>query len=360
MAEFSHLWSAQSAVNMHSSNPEPFSWDELSTLTQLDLSTLLSQSSFSYESTQGCIKVREGLAEHCYQNTHVDQITLTSGAQEGLFVLMNSLLTVGDEVISLTPCFEPLIHIAQSLGAEVNSLALDADDNWAIPWQQLEQMVTPKTKLLVINFPHNPTGKHITQAELDRLINLCDQAGCWLLSDEVFRGLEHDPSMQLPAVVDVYAQGISMGVMSKATALPGIRVGWLAMQDKNLLDRCLTVKSHLSICQSSLDARMCELLLPFSQKIHHRSVAVINHNKTLVADMLNGHTGLSFNESHGSATAFIKLLHMDALEFCQNMVKLNGIFVMPNQAFLTDQPGFRMTLGKKQSTEFFATIFSQD
>ncbi len=359
MAQFSRQWSASTATNMHSSNPQPFSWTELETLTGQDLSAWMQQTAFHYESTQGDVGVREALAEHNYHQAQAQQVVLTSGAQEGLFVVLHSLLSAGDQVVTFTPCFEPLVQIAESLGAEVNRLALKHQDHWSLPWEQLTAAITSQTKLLIINFPHNPTGKNISTAELQRLIDLCDQNGCWLLSDEVFRGLEHQPDTQLPAVVDGYERGISMGVMSKATALPGIRLGWLVMQDEALIQRCLEVKSHLSICQSSLDARLCQLLLPYSQQIHQRNIEIIGRNKILVAGLIKQAPQFRYHPPDASATTFVELTQGDAVAFCQNMIETEGVFLMPNPAFLTAVPGFRLTLGKSHATPLLQTIFAQ-
>ncbi|MBO1254202.1 pyridoxal phosphate-dependent aminotransferase [Alteromonas sp. 5E99-2] len=359
MAFYGQDWNTTGAINMHSSNPEPFSWQELQTLTELEFQQVLRDVSLGYESTQGHLGVRQALCSSYYPSLDVGNIALTSGAQEGIFLIANSLIEAGDEVVTFTPCFQPLVSVFADAGAQVKQLALDAADNWSIPWDKLLQAVTVKTKLLVINFPHNPTGATISDSELNRLIELCRENDCWLFSDEVFRGLEHD-NTRLPAVAEHYYKGISMGVMSKSMALPGIRLGWLATKNPQLIQQCLNVKSQISICQSSLDAAVTEKLLPASHLIWQRNNEIIHRNKALVSKWLTNNEGFHAVMSKASATLFVqcKEASESAETFCHNLLKDKGIFTMPSPAFLTDQQGFRLTLGKRNADSLYEAIFT--
>ncbi len=359
MARYSKQWGTEDAIPMHSSNPEPFDWQELETLTQLNLKRIVSTSPLSYESTQGNSTLRTQLLSQLYPTLVVNNITLTSGAQEGIFLVVNSLLQTGDEVITFTPCFEPLVSVAQEAGAKVNTIALNQNDNWSIPWDTFEAAITENTKLLIINFPHNPTGCCIDQTEFERLVSLCDKHGIWLFSDEVFKGLEHKNQPSLPTAVEHYEKGISMGVMSKSMALPGIRLGWLATRNKALLERWLEIKSHLSICQSSLDVNLTTALLPFTDQIFKRNIEIIENNKQYLERLLHNHTDFKFSLSEGAATTFIKLTDQKAEEFCFELLNKKRIFVMPSPAFMTEMDGFRLTLGKKDAKKHYQNIFDK-
>ncbi len=360
MASYSQNWPTNTATVMHSSNPEPFSWHELEALTQLDLKQILSDCPMAYESTQGSPHLREQLISAYLPTLKTNDLALTSGAQEGIFLVINSLIEAGDEVLTFTPCFEPLVSVAQEAGADVKLLELDQNNHWSIPWQSLENAINDKTKMLIINFPHNPTGSCITPIELERLISLCEKQGIWIFSDEVFRGLEHRNQSRLQSVAELYSKSVSMGVMSKSMALPGIRLGWLATQDLKLMQRCLEIKSHLSICQSSLDAHITTHILPFTNLILKRNLSIIESNKEIVKQMLVNHSEFRCSLPHGSATAFIELTNHPAEDFCIKLLKEEHIFVMPGPAFLTDHSGFRLTLGKHQAEPIYQTIFKSD
>lgn len=345
MAQFSRQWPAGSLQNIHSSNPQPFSWEELEALIDTDLSAQLKKTSLAYESTQGDETLRELICHQFYTNRSAQELVITSGAQEAIFLVMNALLTTGDHAITFSPCFEPLVTVAKNTGAEVTTLSLLADQSWSINWQQLENSFRNNTRLLIINFPHNPTGAQLNAEELQRLIQLCDQHNCWLFSDEVFRGLEHNPINRLPAASDLYAQAISLGVMSKAHALPGIRLGWLCTQNENLLQKLLTIKSHLSICQSSLDAQICKTIIPHSQKIWQRNLAIIKQNKTQLESSIKNHPVFHWQSPKASATCFVQLNNQSAMTFTTRMADEHQLLLMPNDMFLSEHQGFRLSLG---------------
>ncbi len=357
MSTYGHRWNTADAINAHSSNPEPFTWPELQELIGFDPLSSLNKSSLDYTSTQGGLALREIIVEQLHDDpVTASDVILTSGAQEGIFIVMNSLLTIGDQVIGFTPCFEPLLSVAEQAGAEVTSLALDSKNQWQINWQELEATINHKTKLLVINFPHNPTGTHSTETEFNRLIDLCRTYDCWLLSDEVFRGLEHDSKDQLTAAVDLYDKAISMGVMSKSLALPGIRLGWLTCRNHRLKQSLMNVKAHLSICQSSIDTHIAEAILPYSELIFKRNREIINSNKQWLNQQLIGHPNLSWQLPKAAATGYIQLERSDAENTAKHWLDKNKFMVMPGRAFLTKEDGFRLTLGKRNLTKIYQKI----
>ena len=325
MAGFSGQWPPGSLTSLHSSNPEPFNWDELSELVGRDLIEVIGQSPLHYESTQGRPAVREAIAAHLYDTIGAADVVLTSGAQEGIFLVMQALLSEGDEVICFTPCFEPLITVAAETGARVKTIGLSASSGWGIDWDQLETTISGQTRLLVINSPHNPTGFHLTHDEWQRLIKLCQAHDCWLFADEVFRGLEHDPADRLSPAVDVYAKAISMGVTSKSLALPGVRLGWLTCRDAQLVQRLMAIKSHLSICQSSLDATVCEQLIPHSELIWQRNTQLINSNKQQLANWLADEAGFHWQEPTASATGFVQLATGSAEQYARQLADQQGL-----------------------------------
>lgn len=346
MGEISRLWNKAGAMNLHSSNPEPFTWDELTELIGINPLLSLNNSTLEYTSSQGDVELRELIINQFYSDLRsADDVILTSGAQEGIFVLMNALLKPGDQVIGFTPCFEPLVQVAQETGADVNFLPLDSNNDWQINWHELEETINHNTKLLIINFPHNPTGTHITENEFNKLIDLCKKYDCWLFSDEVFRGLEHEPDDQLLAAVDLYDKAVSMGVMSKSLALPGIRLGWLTIQNKKLKQSVMNVKAHLSICQSALDTQIAQIIIPQTNLILQRNRQIIKRNKNTLDQLLVNHQELHWHSPKAAATGFIQFKPHRADKVIKQWVDEYHFMVMPGRAFVTEEEGFRITLG---------------
>jgi Aspartate/tyrosine/aromatic aminotransferase len=276
-----------------------------------------------------------------------------------LFITLQALLSAGDQVVCLTPAFEPLYLQAKMTGANVNKVPLLANQQWSINWTDVKKAVNNQTRLLIINFPHNPTGCHISEHELLKLVDLCRRHDCWLLSDEVFRGLEHQSNQPLPAAVDLYDKAISMAVMSKAYGMPAIRLGWVACRQQKLRRRMETVKRHLSICGSRLDENATLQILPHSQAIfdHHRQQ--LKKNRLLLADSLTDLPHLQCRLPEAGATCFPILKNNQSLtgqDFARQLAQQQGILVYPETCFVTDIPGFRLSIADAAMAQYYRRL----
>ena len=171
-----------------------------------------------------------------YETIAPDEVLTFSGAEEAIYVAANVLLQPGDHAIVTWPAYQSLHEVARATGADVTLHELQASDGWAIDVDRLRAQVTPRTKLIVVNAPHNPTGMLPDEATYREVAAIAAEAGATLFSDEVYRFLEVDPSTRLPAGADVGPHGVSLGVMSKSFAMAGLRIGWLATHDRRLLE----------------------------------------------------------------------------------------------------------------------------
>ncbi len=157
---------------------------------------------------------------------------LIAAPEELIFIAMNALLRPGDHVIATYPGYQSLYAIAEALGCAVTRWPLAVrDGRWRLDLDGLADQIRPETRLLVVNFPHNPTGYLPDRSELDAIIELARRHGLHVFSDEMYRLLEYDAATRLPPVADLYERGISLSGLSKSFALPGLRIGWLAMRD---------------------------------------------------------------------------------------------------------------------------------
>lgn len=344
-------------INLHSSHPAPLSPAQLTELIDFKPAQLQQILSQDYAPVAGSDTLRQAITDAHYTNTEAKNIISTCGAQEALFVTMQALLNKGDQVVAFTPTFEPLILQAKMAGARVSTVSLLPDQQWAIDWPALKQTVSKQTRLLIINFPHNPTGKHITEDELTRLVGLCRQHNCWLLSDEVFRGLEHQSGRRLTSAVDLYDQAISIAVMSKAYGMPAIRLGWIACRQPQLRRKILTVKRHLSICGSQLDESTAIQILPHSQTIFKIHRQQLNHNRSRLADRLEQLPHLHCHLPEAGATCFPRLNSNHALtgdDLARQLAHQHGLLVLPNSCFMTDIPGFRLSIADSKLTDYYS------
>ncbi len=282
MARFSEQFKGQNLVSMHATNPQPFTQDELEHTIGRTFNSIIQDVNLGFSADEGSLLLRESLATHLYENINADDVVAHAGAQEALYCAFYALLKVGDKVLVVSPIFEPLVKIPYNIGCEINYIHLDPDDNWSLDLNEVESQFKQGCEMFIINFPHNPTGKTLSIKELSEIIGLCQKYDVWLLSDEVFRGLEHELKFRLPAVVDMYNKGISVGVTSKAYALPGLRIGWLVCQNQQLRQRVIDIKGYLSICNSQIDEILTSVLLQSSEKLLKRNLKIIKQNKTIM------------------------------------------------------------------------------
>jgi aspartate/methionine/tyrosine aminotransferase len=186
-----------------------------------------------------------------YDTLDPDDVLVFAGAEEGIFCLVNVLMGPGDHAIVTWPGYQSLYEIARATGADVTLHELREDAGWVLDLDLLSRQVTPATKLIVVNAPHNPTGMLPDPATFDGLVAIAEEAGAHLLLDEVYRFLEFDDADRLPAGADATDRGVSLGVMSKSFAMAGLRIGWLASRDRELLARCASFKDYTTICASA-------------------------------------------------------------------------------------------------------------
>ena len=347
MTGFSAKWRKLNPVNFHSSNPQAFSIQELNQLLDENLFAMDSLQQLNYVPDEGTESLRSAISL-LFTNISVPEIVITSGAQEAIFCCIHALLETNDKVLAITPIFEPLLSTAQEIGCQIITQSLQPKTVWELDLNQLEQNLKQGIKLLILNFPHNPTGAMLTFQQLNQIISLCDKYDCWLLSDEVFRGLEHEESNRLPCVADIYPKGISIGVLSKSFALPAIRVAWVASQNKWLMQRLIEIKAYLSICNSFIDSIISEKVIKQHQKIWQRNRKIILANKFILNEYMNNHSEyFSYSVPEAGCLAFPIFKPFSVERFAENLVYTNKLLVLPSSVFYTSINGFRLSLGSK-------------
>ena len=213
-----------------------------------------------------------------YEALDADDVLVFAGAEEGIFCLANVLLDPGDHAVVMWPGYQSLYEVGRATGADVTLHELREADGWRLDVDLLRRQVTPSTKLIVVNAPHNPTGMLPDRATFDVLVAVAEDAGAHLLVDEVYRHLEFDPADRLPAAADALERGISLGVMSKSLAMPGLRIGWLATRDRDLLARCAAFKDYTTICSAAPSEILALIGLRARETVLGRSRAIVDAN----------------------------------------------------------------------------------
>jgi len=312
----------------------------------------------SYTESQGHPLLRDEIAK-IYQHDPPGTIIIAA-PEEAIFVTMQTLLKPGDQVMAISPAYQSLHEIARSIGCEVSKWSLEpaADGNWQLDLDELEERLTGRTRMLVINFPHNPTGYTISRTELDSIIALARKHDLYLFSDEMYRLLEYTSAMCLPAVCDLYEKGISLSGLSKSFALPGVRIGWLATQESALVQAWLTYKDYTTICNSAPGEILGIIALQNKERIVRRNLAIIRENIASAEAFFGRHSQYFawFGPKAGSV-AFSEWLGLGPVEqFCQAVLDKQGVMIVPGSLFGFHGNHFRVGLGRRNLPEALAHI----
>ena len=207
------------------SDAESVAMSEVIGLANQEEQNLWHNLQLKYTEPFGYPALRSTIAKVMYEEMTADNILCFAGAEEGIYCALYALCEPEDHVIVLTPCYQSLKEIPKMKGCEVTTLDLKESNDWKICLDDIKQVIQSNTKCLVMNFPHNPSGQIISQQALKDLVQLLDYHGIWLFSDEVYHHLGAPTESWASPAADVYPKALSLGVMSKAFGMPGLRVG---------------------------------------------------------------------------------------------------------------------------------------
>jgi aspartate/methionine/tyrosine aminotransferase len=331
---------------LSASDVEPLRLRELLALADADSRERWEALSLGYTESSGLPALRDEIAR-LYPGLSGSNVLVLSGAEEGIFLAMHALLAAGDEAIVVTPAYQSLLSVPESLGARVRPVALREERGWELDPDEVGHAVTPRTRLIAINFPHNPTGAHISAEVQRRLIELAESADATLFSDEVYHGLEHSAPALLPAA-QVTPRALSLGVVSKTYALAGLRIGWLAAQDSALLDRVARLRDYTTICSAAPSEILALVALRAREKVVERSRAIVSDNLRRAREFLARHSqSLHWVPPRAGSTAFPRLLHRNADEVASSLATRERVLMLPGRVFGSDPSHFRMGLGRR-------------
>jgi len=267
------------------SDAESWSLSEILAMANAQEHELWNNLRLGYTEVPGLPLLRETIAQTMYPNLQAENIFCFAGAEEGIFCGLSALCGPGEHVIVVTPCYQSLMEIPRAQGCHISTLNLTEEKGWRLDIEAVERLIQSNTKWLVINFPHNPTGQILAADDLQRLLALLAQHDLGLYSDEVYRLLGPAQNWVKPAAC-LYSMAVSLGVMSKAYGLAGLRVGWIACQDKEILKKIELFKQYTSICNSAPSEILSIIALRNQEHILARNNNIIKANLALLDDFM--------------------------------------------------------------------------
>jgi aspartate/methionine/tyrosine aminotransferase len=340
-------WEFAVRHQLSASDVEPLSLSEVLALADEESRLLWDRLSLGYTESAGHPLLRAEIAR-LYEQIDPEQVVVLAGAEEGIFLAMHALLSAGDDAIVVTPAFQSLYSIPASLGARVHSLALRSEQRWELDLDEIQRAVTPRTRAISVTFPHNPTGSHITPDTQRRLIDIADSAGAILFSDEVYRGLEYGGAPSLPAAADLSATAVSLGVMSKSFALPGLRIGWVASRNRALMDRIRKLKDYTTICSSAPSEILALIGLRARERVLQRSRSIVERNLAHATGFLASQVDdVEWIAPRAGSVAFPRLLRRNADARSTLLAEQHRVLMIPGSVFGDFDAHFRLGLGRR-------------
>ncbi|MEI7554146.1 aminotransferase class I/II-fold pyridoxal phosphate-dependent enzyme [Candidatus Chlorohelix sp.] len=288
-----------------------------------------------------------------YQQIEPSQTLVFSGAEEAIFIFMNAVLEKGDHLIVHYPSYQSLFEIADAIGCEVTRWQAQEESGWSLDLDFLESSIRPNTRAIVINCPHNPTGYLMNRSDFERLIEIARRHNMLLFSDEVYRLLEYDLQTRLPAACDLYENAVSLGVMSKAYGLAGLRIGWIATQNREIFKQSASFKDYTTICNSAPSEFLATLALRHSEKILARNVGIIQKNLPLLDRFFEQWQDyFQWQKPLAGPIAFPHLQKdLPVTDFCRKLVEKKGVLLLPGTLYDGNSNNFRLGFGRKNMPE---------
>ena len=335
---------------LSSSDCEAMSIQEILELEQ-GAAQRFNQHWLGYTESQGSPSLREEISR-IYQDISPDQVLVHSGAEEAIFLFMQAYLESGDHIIVHWPCYQSLFQVAESIGCQVSYWVTEETSNWQLDFNELENLIQPNTRAIVINTPHNPTGFLLDQDSFRNLYPIVETHGLILFSDEVYRESEYDPLNRLPAACDLGDSAISLGVMSKTYGLAGLRIGWIATKDPDLYQKMAQLKDYTTICNSAPSEYLAEIALRNRERITRRNLSIIKTNIDLLETFFDKYKEI-FNwvKPIAGPIAFPRLKTEDVETFCQRLVTEFGVLLLPGSVYDHPDNHFRIGFGRRNMPE---------
>jgi aspartate/methionine/tyrosine aminotransferase len=345
-------WEFTAQFHLAASDAESFSVGDLLKLGGPGTAENFAALRLGYTETRGDPSLREEISMQ-YDGLTAASILCFAGAEEAIYASMRALLGPGDHVLVLTPNYQSIETVPLAI-CQVEGVPLRPEQGWELDIDEVSRMIRPNTKLVAINFPHNPTGKIIKRQTLEALVGLCRRSGVWLFSDEVYAGIEIDADKSLPPVASLYERGLSLNVMSKAYGLPSLRIGWLATQDLDALQRISQYKHYLSICNSGPSEFLALLALRNRAVLLDRNRAICTRNLALLNNFFQSFNDrFEWYEPDGGCVMYPRYLGAEGVgRWTERMVNDHGIFLLPAGVYrseLTSTPQDRFRIGYGRS-----------
>lgn len=333
--EWMNAWESGAKYNIAETCVDSLSVDELFALTGEDKAAFLEKfctKKLTYGYIEGSPQLKEGICS-LYRHAKPEHIVPVHGAAGANHHLFYSLISPKDRVISIMPAYQQIYSIPKSLQADVKILKLRKENGYLPDLDELKSLAVPGTKMICMNNPNNPTGALMDKEFLKEIIAVAQAVDAYVLCDEVYRHLTQE-EIWSDSVADLYEKGISVGSMSKVFSLAGLRIGWIASRDKEVVRQCMMHRDYNLISCGMFDDALAAVALKHSGELIARSRKIVRENLEILDAWVQKEAHISYRKPQAGSTA---LLHYDldaeSYVFCRELYEKTGVLLVPGDCF---------------------------
>ena len=339
MERLQSKWENRVAWNLAESGVHPLRVEELAD-SEADRVALLAEP-LGYPQTNGTPELRT-LISSMYAGADPNHIQVTNGGSEANCIALMHLVDPGDDVIVMMPNYMQVRGLARGLQANVHHWHLVEDTaatppRWRPDLDRLRALATSRTRVIVLCNPNNPTGVRLTSAELDEICSIAGTHGAWIVSDEIYRGAELD-GVETPTAWGRYERVVVTSGLSKAYALPGLRLGWLAAPP-DTVDQLWSVHDYTTIAPSALSDRLGRVALAPARRalLLARTRGILRTNYPVVRRWIERHHGLSNIAPEAGAITLVHYRHpINSTALMERIRDEQSVLVVPGDHFEMD------------------------
>lgn len=299
------------AHRFYASSSEPLTHKELIDFAKEngddDLIELYNDHSLGYAENGGSLDLREELATLYGPEIGAENIVVFPGAQTGMTITTQAMLHQGDHAIVVTPSYQSLEEGIKYAGSDFTRVVLSPDDNWQLDVSAVEDAIRGNTKYIVLNDPHNPSGALLSADVKRDLVALAEKNNILIFSDEVYRLLELDPADRSKSIAEMTENGLALGTMAKPFGAGGLCIGWVACQDKAIIEKLQKAQHLFAVCFSRAGEIQAMMVLRSREKIVQKNMDIIHENLKLLDTYFSNNEDLfEWMEPQAGGTGFVK------------------------------------------------------
>lgn len=302
-----------------------------------------------YTESQGNPYLRELIAG-AYSTLQPDDVMMLGTPVEGIYLTARALLEPGDEVVVLTPAYDALINLFEHVvGAEnVKRWTFrPTETSWKLTLDDLRNLLSERTKMIVVNFPHNPTGYLPSAAMQQELAQLVEERDLWLFYDEMYFGLVHSGTPPIPSMADVTKKAIVLSGLSKTYGLPGLRTGWLVVQDEATRDHFMNWKFYTSICPPAPSEFLAVAAMRVWEELRDKNIAQVERNLALADSFFARWPDLfTWRRPMAGSTALVGYNVPSVTAISEQLANEAGVLIHPGTTLGSDDQHMRIGLGR--------------